>query len=153
MKYCLIFLICLCVNTGLRAQEATPIAADPVLDAKLQTLYQQLRCLVCQNQSLAESNAPLAEDLRNEIRKLAATGKTQTQIVEYLVARYGDFVLYNPPVKANTLLLWIGPFVLLLVAVLVGVWVLRSSKRNLQDAPLDIAESEQLLQLLNKEMK
>ncbi len=153
MKYCLIFLLCLSVNMGLAAQEAKPIAPDPALEAQLQTLYQQLRCLVCQNQSLAESNAPLAEDLRNEIREMAVTGKTQAQIVEYLVARYGDFVLYKPPVKANTLLLWVGPFALLLVVVLVGGWVLRTSKKNLQDAPLDKAESEQLLQLLNKEMK
>lgn len=152
MKYCLIFLLYLWVNTGLLAQEAKPMAADPVLEAKLQTLYQELRCLVCQNQTLAESNAPLAEDLRNEIREMAASGKAEPQIVQYLVARYGDFVLYKPPVKANTLLLWIGPFVLLLLALLGWGWVLSTGKKNIQGAPLDQTESERLRQLLNKEV-
>lgn len=152
MKYCLIFLLFICVNTGLLAQEAKPLAADPVLEAKLQTLYQQLRCLVCQNQTLAESNAPLAEDLRREIREMAASGKTQPQIAEYLVARYGDFVLYKPPVKANTLLLWIGPFVLFLLAVLSWGWVLRMGKKSVQGAPLDQTESDKLRQLFNKEI-
>lgn len=83
---------------------------------------------------------------------MAASGRTQPQIVEYLVARYGDFVLYKPPVKANTLLLWIGPFFLLLVAVLGWNWVLRTGKKSVQGAPLDQTESDELKQLLNKEI-
>jgi cytochrome c-type biogenesis protein CcmH len=150
LKLCLLCLFCFAAN-GLWAQEARPLATDPVQEAKLQSLYQELRCLVCQNQSLADSNAPLAEDLRNEIREMAVAGKSEPQIVAYLVARYGDFVLYKPPVKANTLLLWLGPFVLLLLALLALIWVLRSAKKVSQDVPLDATESKQLAQILNKE--
>lgn len=86
---------------------------DAALDARLKKLDEELRCLVCQNQSLADSNAPLAQDLRREVRSLADAGKSDAQIKEFLVARYGDFVLYRPPVKGTTWLLWFGPFVLL----------------------------------------
>lgn len=94
---------------------AVVIAAtsDAALDARLKKLDEELRCLVCQNQSLADSNAPLAQDLRREVRTLADAGKSDAQIKEYLVARYGDFVLYKPPVKGTTWLLWFGPFLLL----------------------------------------
>ena len=91
------------------AMAQTPVNAD--LDARLKRLEAELRCLVCQNQTLADSNAPLAEDLRREVRELANTGKTDAEIKQYLVARYGDFVLYNPPLQRNTWLLWTGPFV------------------------------------------
>jgi cytochrome c-type biogenesis protein CcmH len=87
--------------------------ADDALDARLKSLETELRCLVCQNQTLAESNAPLAEDLRREVRELAVSGKSDDEIRGYLVARYGDFVLYKPPVKPTTWLLWFGPFALL----------------------------------------
>ena len=87
--------------------------ADPALDARLRALEEELRCLVCQNQTLADSSAPLAEDLRREVRELAVAGKSDEEIKQYLVARYGDFVLYRPPVKSTTWLLWFGPFVLL----------------------------------------
>lgn len=86
---------------------------DAALDARLKKLDEELRCLVCQNQSLADSNAPLAQDLRREVRGLADAGKSDAQIKEFLVARYGDFVLYKPPVKGTTWLLWFGPFLLL----------------------------------------
>ena len=86
---------------------------DPALDARLKHLETELRCLVCQNQTLAESNAPLAEDLRREVRELASSGRSDDEIRAFLVARYGDFVLYQPPVKPATWLLWFGPFLLL----------------------------------------
>ena len=86
---------------------------DPALRERLKKLEEELRCLVCQNQTLADSNAPLAEDLRREVRELAAQGKNDEQIKEFLVQRYGDFVLYKPPVKETTWLLWFGPFILL----------------------------------------
>src|SRR4029450_10587227 len=92
---------------------ATCLFAQPDLDARLKKLEDELRCLVCQNQSLADSSAPLAEDLRREVRALAVSGKSDEEIKQFLVARYGDFVLYNPPVKSTTWLLWFGPFVLL----------------------------------------
>ena len=95
----------------LAAALASRRRADPALDARLKRkLETELRCLVCQNQTLADSNAPLAGDLRREVRELAVAGKSDAEIRDYLVARYGDFVLYNPPVKTTTWLLWFGPF-------------------------------------------
>jgi cytochrome c-type biogenesis protein CcmH len=102
---------------------------DDALDARLKLLETQLRCLVCQNQTLAESNAPLAEDLRREVRELAVAGKSDDAIRTYLVARYGDFVLYKPPVKPETYLLWFGPFMLLVAGILVWLAVLRRRSR------------------------
>lgn len=95
--------------------EAAPAADDPVLEKRVQELSTELRCLVCQNESLAASRAPLAVDLRNEIRDRMRQGESDDQIVAYLVSRYGDFVLYRPPLKATTLLLWGGPLVLLAI--------------------------------------
>jgi cytochrome c-type biogenesis protein CcmH len=104
--------------------------ADPALDVRLKRLEGELRCLVCQNQTLADSNSSLADDLRREVRTLAVAGKSDAEIKQYLVARYGDFVLYNPPVKATTWLLWFGPFVLLATGA--GIWyvVVRRRRRS-----------------------
>ena len=88
---------------------AAPVAADPALEARVMRLSEELRCLVCQNQTLADSHAPLAVDLRNQVRDMLASGRSEREAVEYLVARYGDFVLYRPPLKATTVLLWGGP--------------------------------------------
>jgi cytochrome c-type biogenesis protein CcmH len=95
------------------AKEAAPAAADPVLEKRVTALAEELRCLVCQNQTLAESNAPLAEDLRNQLREKMREGKSDREVVDFLVERYGDFVLYRPPLKATTVLLWFGPLLLL----------------------------------------
>lgn len=97
------------------AAEAKPLAEDPVIEARLKAMSQELRCLVCQNQTLADSSAPLAEDLRKEIRVLMHEGKSDKEVVDYLVARYGDFVRYRPPVNNETALLWFGPFLLLII--------------------------------------
>jgi cytochrome c-type biogenesis protein CcmH len=107
----------------------TPALADDALDARLKSLETQLRCLVCQNETLAESAAPLAEDLRKEVRELAVAGKSDDDIRAYLVARYGDFVLYKPPVKPVTYLLWFGPFLLLSGGVVAWLLVLRRRAR------------------------
>ena len=103
---------------------------DAALDARLKKLEEELRCLVCQNQSLADSNAPLAEDLRREVHGLAAQGKSDEEIKQFLVQRYGDFVLYKPPVKGTTALLWAGPFLLLLGGGAIWFAVLRRRGRN-----------------------
>ena len=97
------------------AGEAQPLAADPVLEARLKTMSQELRCLVCQNSTLADSSAPLAEDLRKEIRAQMRAGKSDQEVIDYLVARYGDFVRYRPPVNNSTALLWFGPFLILII--------------------------------------
>ena len=127
MKRTLAVLIVVCAATLAFAQ------ADPALDARLKTLEEELRCLVCQNQSLADSNAPLAEDLRREVRGLAVAGKSDAEIKQYLVARYGDFVLYRPPVKSTTWLLWFGPFALLLGGVLVWWFIVRRRRVSPRD--------------------
>jgi cytochrome c-type biogenesis protein CcmH len=107
------------------ALSSAPAWSDLALDTRLKSLETQLRCLVCQNQTLAESEAPLAEDLRKEVRALAVSGKSDDAIRSYLVARYGDFVLYKPPVKPTTYVLWFGPFLLLACGVLVWWIVVR----------------------------
>ena len=112
---------------------ATAVAQAPkdaAVEARLKALSEELRCLVCQNQTLADSTAPLAEDLRREVRELAYQGKSDAEIKQYLVARYGDFVLYKPPVKPTTWLLWFGPFAFLLGGALVWLVVLRRRRRG-----------------------
>jgi cytochrome c-type biogenesis protein CcmH len=107
--------------------------ADPALDVRLKKLEEELRCLVCQNQSLADSTAPLAEDLRREVRQLAVAGKSDDEIRQFLVARYGDFVLYRPPVKSTTWLLWFGPCVLLAAGGVIWWLILRRRGRKDDD--------------------
>jgi len=111
-----IAMLLLAVVSLAHAGEAQPVAADPVLEARVSKLAQELRCLVCQNQTLEDSHAPLAIDLKNQVRDMLASGRSESEVVEYLVARYGDFVLYRPPLKATTLLLWIGPLLLLAIS-------------------------------------
>lgn len=112
------------------AGQAKPLADDPALEARLKVMSHELRCLVCQNSTLADSDAPLAEDLRNEIRGQMRAGKSDQQIVDYLVARYGDFVRYRPPVNNATALLWFGPFLLLLTGAFVLYRVLKKQARD-----------------------
>jgi cytochrome c-type biogenesis protein CcmH len=112
-------------------------APDAAFDLRLKKLETELRCLVCQNQTLADSNADLADDLRREVRGLARAGKSDDEIKAYLVARYGDFVLYNPPVNSTTWLLWGGPFILLGGGGLLWWIVLRRRARSEVPAPRD----------------
>ncbi len=116
------------------AKEAAPEAADPALEARMVRITSELRCLVCQNQTIADSNAALAADLRQETRELLRKGKSDAEIVDYMTARYGDFVLYRPPLKATTVLLWFGPAAMLVVGATVLVVVLRRRSRMAADA-------------------
>jgi cytochrome c-type biogenesis protein CcmH len=111
------------------AAEAPTVAADPALEARVMAIAAELRCLVCQNQTIADSNADLAVDLRNQVREMLRQGQGREQIVGYMTARYGDFVLYRPPLKESTALLWFGPAVLLLGGLLGLVLVLRRRNR------------------------
>jgi cytochrome c-type biogenesis protein CcmH len=113
---------------------------DPRVEQRLKDLGEQLRCLVCQNQTIAESNAGLALDLRNQIRAQVAAGRSDDEIRAYMVARYGDFVLYRPPLKATTVLLWIGPFALLGVGIAVLAWVVLRRRRG--TVPPMVTESD-----------
>ena len=119
---------------------AQPTLNDPALARREYELSLQLRCLVCQNQSVAESNAGLAVDLRNQVREQVAAGKSDREIIDFMTTRYGDFVLYKPPVKGTTLLLWFGPGLLLLVGGLVGWRILRG--RRAASAQPALSESE-----------
>jgi cytochrome c-type biogenesis protein CcmH len=116
------------------AKEAAPEAADPALEARMTRITSELRCLVCQNQTIADSNAELAADLRRETRELLKQGKSDAEVVDYMTARYGDFVLYRPPLRATTILLWFGPATMLVVGASVLYLVLRRRSKMAADA-------------------
>ena len=116
------------------------------LDRRVMNLAHELRCLVCQNETLADSQAPLAADLRNQIREQLAAGKSEREVVDFLVARYGDFVLYNPPFKASTALLWTGPFLFLAFGAFLLVRLVR--RRRPPEPELSPAERAQAAKLL-----
>jgi cytochrome c-type biogenesis protein CcmH len=129
------------------AKEAAPVAADPVLEQRVMAVSAELRCLVCQNQTIADSNAPLAEDLRNQVREKMRQGASDSEIVGYMVARYGDFVLYRPPLKLTTVLLWFGPLLLLAGGFIVLFRrVLR--RRPAQDLEMTASERKRAAELL-----
>jgi len=119
--------------------------ANPETEERILRLSEKLRCLVCQNQSLADSGAELAGDLRREVREQVTAGRSDDEIVEFLVRRYGDFVLYEPPFKASTALLWIGPFALLAAAAALLVAALRR-RRNAPDEPALGPEDKRLVE-------
>ena len=119
--------------TALLAKEAPLAAADPAVEKRMLSLAAELRCLVCQNQTIADSNAPLAEDLRRQVREMIARGDSDKQIIEFMTQRYGDFVLYRPPLKGTTAALWFGPFALLLGGLTIFIVVLRRRSRLAAD--------------------
>ena len=119
---------------------------DPALEKRVRDLSSELRCLVCQNQTLADSNAPLAVDLRNQVREQLKSGKSERDVIDFLVARYGDFVLYRPPLQANTVLLWLGPFLLLAAGLALLVWRLR--RRRVPQPELSEADRARAARLL-----
>jgi len=131
------------------AKEAKPVE-DPQIEQRMQALTQQLRCLVCQNETLADSHADLAEDLRKEIREQMKAGKSDQEIIAFLTQRYGDFVLYKPPVKATTYLLWFGPFVFLLGGTLLLYRYVKHRREVIQDQPLTAAEHKRAEELLRR---
>jgi len=111
------------------AADAAPAAADPALEARMLQITAELRCLVCQNQTIADSHADLAVDLRRQVREMLQQGQTDQQVVDYMTARYGDFVLYRPPFKATTALLWVGPGAMAVLGLLLLVFILRHRSR------------------------
>jgi len=130
------------------AADAVPTAQDPVSASRAVKLAEKLRCLVCQNQSIAESNAELALDLRRQINEQIAAGKTDQQIVDYMVARYGEFVLYQPPFRTTTLLLWLGPGLLVLGGFVILARTLRARPRIAGASSLSDADRERAARLL-----
>ena len=137
MKYCLALILALHCTLSAWAGEAVPLAEDPVVEQRMIAISEEQRCLVCQNESLAGSRADLAQDLRRELRTLVKANKSDAEIMEYMVSRYGDFVRYRPPVKPMTWMLWFGPFLLLIGAIVVLVRTVRRNQRGETPAALD----------------
>jgi cytochrome c-type biogenesis protein CcmH len=122
--------VCLAVAAiAASAKDAAPASNDPALEARMLHITTELRCLVCQNQTIADSHAELAVDLRQQVRELLQKGQTDQQILDYMTARYGDFVLYRPPFKNTTVLLWVGPGVMLIAGLVMLVLILRRRSR------------------------
>lgn len=141
----LLFALSLSAHAG----EAQPNAEDPLIEQRLVRMAEELRCLVCQNESLAGSNAELAQDLRREIREQMKAGKSDQEVIAYLTERYGDFILYQPPFKPVTYLLWLGP--LLFLGMGAGIWYLTLKKRRaIQAIPLDERQRAAAAQLLDE---
>jgi cytochrome c-type biogenesis protein CcmH len=142
-----LFLLCALSGQNAGAADATPTEMDPVKAARAVKLADKLRCLVCQNQTIADSNAELANDLRGQIREQIAAGRTDDEILTYMVDRYGDFVLYQPPFKATTVLLWAGPALLLVGGLLI---LLRNLRRQpAAESTLSDEERERAKRLLD----
>jgi cytochrome c-type biogenesis protein CcmH len=140
--------ICLaaCMNLAWAGLESFDFSGN-VEEQRYKDLLAELRCLVCQNQSLIDSDAELAHDLRLEVYELMEQGRDDTEIRDFLVARYGDFVLYEPPIKPSTYLLWAGPFVLLALGIMMLIRTIRQ-RRQLQEPQFSAEEQERLRQLL-----
>lgn len=142
-KLLLIF-VAMIVAASVLAREASLSAEDPVLEARVMAIAEHLRCLVCQNQTIADSNAGLAIDLRNQVREMLKQGMDEKKVIDFMVQRYGDFVLYKPPVKPTTWLLWAGPFLLLGVGLATLFLKLKNRRKHLA-GPL--SEQEHLIAL------
>ena len=147
MKCIIVFLMGICIGLA-NAGEASPMAEDPVVEARLVHISQELRCMVCQNESLSSSRAELADDLRREVRDLIRANKSDQEIKDFLVSRYGDFVLYRPEVKPLTWVLWFGPFVVLLMAAIFLFAYLRQRRLAVHPQALSDADRARVEQLL-----
>ena len=144
----LLLLLLSCMAFTLATGVAQSTAEDPAMEARLRNLSQELRCLVCQNETLADSRADLADDLRREIREQMKAGKSDQEIIAFLTQRYGDFVLYRPRVRPVTYLLWFGPFVLLVGGMLVLYRYVKQRRDSISEKPLTAAERRRAEDLL-----
>ncbi len=133
------------------AQQARAVADDPELEKRVLNLSKELRCLVCQNETLADSRADLAVDLRNEVREQMKAGKSDKEIIAFLTARYGDFVLYRPPVRPTTYLLWFGPFALLVAGLAVLYRYVKTRRTLISEQPLSPDERRRAEEILKVE--
>ncbi|HEY5291654.1 MAG TPA: cytochrome c-type biogenesis protein [Burkholderiales bacterium] len=149
MRKLLALLFGLMLAGSVLTKEAPPAVPDPVLEKRTMALAEELRCLVCQNQTIADSHAELAIDLKNQIREKLKAGMSEEQITQFMVARYGDFVLYRPPVKATTVPLWFGPFALLFGALAGLFYYLLRRRRSSAPQPLSEAEQARVQALLD----
>lgn len=134
-------------------KEATPVAEDPEIEKRMLALTMDLRCLVCQNEPISDSRAEFSNDIRREIREQIKANKTDDEIIQFLVDRYGDFILYNPPMKPTTLLLWFGPVVLFLISLGSLVFYLRRRRIQIEEISLSQAQREKAEALLKEDNK
>lgn len=152
MKRTAFLLICFSILSLLVvAKDAQQSAADPMLEERVMNLARELRCLVCQNETLADSRADLADDLRNQIREQMKAGKSDKEIVSFLTERYGKFILYRPPVDPTTYLLWFGPFVLLLAGLTILFRYVKQRRELITEPPLSASEHDRAEALLQTE--
>jgi cytochrome c-type biogenesis protein CcmH len=151
VKHLLALILALLASAAPWAKEAAPLANDVQTEQRLIAISEEMRCLVCQNESLAGSRSDLANDLRREIRNLIQEGKTDAQIREFMVSRYGDFVLYRPPVNPRTWLLWVGPFVLVAVGLFALLRFLRQRNREAAAPALTDEELQRAQALLQED--
>lgn len=142
-----LFLACL-IAPFASAKDAQPIGEDPAVEQRMMKLSQELRCLVCQNETLADSRADLAEDLRREIREQIKAGKSDKEIIDFLTARYGQFILYRPRVTPTTYVLWFGPFVLMLGGLYVLFSYIRQRRDSVTEKPLTADERRRAEEML-----
>lgn len=153
LKRCLMVIILSLTAFQGYANEAPPVADDPELESRLNNLAENLRCLVCQNETLAASHADFAKDMRREIREQMRMNKSDEEIVDFLVARYGDFILFNPPFKSITWLLWLGPFTLFLGGGSALIFYLRRRRIRIKENEVPLTENQRLqAESLIKEM-
>lgn len=140
--------VVVCLTSTISIAKEAQSNEDPQIAARMKNLTEQLRCLVCQNETLADSHADLAEDLRKQIREQMKAGKSDQEIIAFLTQRYGDFVLYKPPVKSTTYLLWFGPFVLLIAGTTVLFRFLKRRREMIQERPLTADEHKRAEEIL-----
>ena len=151
MKRMVVTAILCLVASQVLAAEAVPLAEDEAVEARMIAITEELRCLVCQNESIAASRAPLADDLRRETREMIIQGRSDREIREFMVERYGDFVLYRPPLKGTTLALWFGPFLLVLIGIAGLLFVLRRRERQGGEVALTDDDRRKIDLLLGKQ--
>ncbi len=131
-------------------KEAVPVSENPEIERRMIALSEDLRCLVCQNESLAGSRSDFAKDIRREIREQLIANKSNKEITDFLVARYGDFVLYRPPLRTNTMLLWFGPFIFLLIGAYTLIIYLRQRRKQLEEVALSEEQIEKAEEILKR---
>ncbi|MCE7913166.1 MAG: cytochrome c-type biogenesis protein CcmH [Nitrosomonas sp. PRO4] len=149
----LFFLLLLMIPLIGWAKEAVPVAEDPEVEKRMLALTMDLRCLVCQNEPISDSRAEFSNDIRREIREQIKANKSDEEIVQFLVDRYGDFILYNPPMKSTTILLWFGPIILFVISLGALIFHLRRRRVQVQDIALSPEQLAQAEALLDEEKK
>ncbi|UJP04471.1 MAG: cytochrome c-type biogenesis protein CcmH [Nitrosomonas sp.] len=153
MKVLLLVFLSLLIPLSGWTKEAIPVAEDPVIEKRMLALTMDLRCLVCQNEPISDSRAEFSNDIRREIREQIKANKTDEEIIQFLVDRYGDFILYNPPMKPTTIFLWFGPVALFVIALIALIVHLKRRRVQIEEVTLSHEQLEQAEALLNEEKK